>query len=80
MADNTQKKILRLTFATTLGSTFSLTLPAPKEDLTAVEAEAAMNLILAKNMFMTTGGELGGIRDIKVVYTTTADLYDPPQY
>ncbi|SHN84849.1 DUF2922 domain-containing protein [Desulfitobacterium chlororespirans] len=80
MAENSQKKILRLTFATTLGSTFSLTLPAPKEELTALEAEAAMNLILAKNMFMTTGGELGGIRDIKVVDTTTADLYDPPQY
>ncbi|MEM5816912.1 MAG: DUF2922 domain-containing protein, partial [Desulfitobacterium hafniense] len=69
MAESTQQKILRLTFATTQGSTFTLTLPSPREDLTAVEAEAATNLILAKNMFMTAGGELIGLKDIKVVDT-----------
>ncbi|EHQ90121.1 DUF2922 domain-containing protein [Desulfosporosinus youngiae] len=77
---NTQQKTLRLTFATTLGSTFTLTLPAPREDLTAAEAEAAMELIIAKNMFLTTGGELIGKRDIKITDSTTTDLYDPPQY
>ncbi|EHQ91628.1 DUF2922 domain-containing protein [Desulfosporosinus youngiae] len=76
----TQQKTLRLTFATTLGSTFTLTLPSPRADLTAAEAEAAMELIIAKNMFFTTGGELIGKKDIKITDSTTTDLYDPPQY
>lgn len=76
---NTQKT-LRLTFATTLGSTFTLTLPAPRADLTAAEAEAAMELIISKNMFVTTGGELIGKKDIKMTDSTTTDLYDPPLY
>ncbi|MCO1601929.1 DUF2922 domain-containing protein [Desulfosporosinus nitroreducens] len=76
---NTQKT-LRLTFVTTLGSTFTLTLPAPRADLTAAEAEAAMDLIISKNMFVTTGGELIGKKDIKITDSTTTDLYDPPIY
>lgn len=76
---NTQKT-LRLTFVTTLGSTFTLTLPAPRADLTAAEAEAAMELIISKNMFVTTGGELIGKKDIKMTDSTTTDLYDPPLY
>ncbi|MDA8223138.1 MAG: DUF2922 domain-containing protein [Desulfitobacterium hafniense] len=76
---NTQKT-LRLTFVTTLGSTFTLTLPAPRADLTAAEAEAAMELIISKNMFVTTGGELIGKKDIKITDSTTTDLYDPPLY
>ncbi|AGA68299.1 Protein of unknown function (DUF2922) [Desulfitobacterium dichloroeliminans LMG P-21439] len=79
MATSTQK-VLRLTFATTLGNSFTITLPNPREDLTTLEAEAVMNLIVAKNMFMTSVGELTGKRDIKVIDTTTADLYDPPQF
>jgi len=77
---NTQLKTLRLTFVTTLGSTFTLTLPAPRADLTAAEAEAAMELIISKNMFVTTGGELIGKKDIKITDSTTTDLYDPPLY
>ncbi|SDH31352.1 DUF2922 domain-containing protein [Desulfosporosinus hippei] len=79
MAD-TQQKTLRLTFATTQGSTFTLTLPAPRTDLTAAEVEAAMELIISKNMFVTTGGELIGKKDIKITDSTTTDLYDPPLY
>ncbi|MDO0823484.1 DUF2922 domain-containing protein [Desulfosporosinus nitroreducens] len=74
------QKTLRLTFVTTLGSTFTLTLPAPRADLTAAEAEAAMDLIISKNMFVTTGGELIGKKDIKITDSTTTDLYDPPIY
>jgi len=49
-----------LTFVTTLRSTFTLALPAPRADLTAAEVEAATELIISKNMFVTTGGELIG--------------------
>ena len=72
-----QQKTLRLIFATTQGSTFTLTLPAPRADLTAAQAEAVMDLIIAKNLFLTAGGELVGKKDIKIMDLTTTDLYDP---
>ncbi|WP_436628256.1 DUF2922 domain-containing protein [Desulfosporosinus nitroreducens] len=63
-----------------MGGTFTLTLPAPRADLTAAKAEAAMELINSKNMFVTTGGELIEKKDIKITDSTTTDLYDPPLY
>lgn len=79
MATSTQK-LLRLVFVNSLGGTYTLSFPQPKAGLTAAEAEAVMNLIVTKNMFLISGGELIGKRDIKIVDTTTNDLYDPPQY
>lgn len=74
----TTKKILRMTFENTSGSTTSITLPEPNEDILAADIEAAMDLIIAKNIFTTTGGELTAKRDIKIIDTTTNDLYDVP--
>jgi len=72
------KKVLRMTFNNALGSAVSFTLPEPKADLTAVAIEAVMDQIIAKNIFLTTGGELVSKRDIKLVDTTTDDLYNVP--
>ena len=77
MAMSTTKN-LRATFENANGSTFTLTLPEPREDVTAVEIEAAMDLVIAKNIFSTSGGDLTAKRDIKIVDTTTDDLFDPP--
>ena len=73
----TTSKILRMVFSTQGGSTFSITLPEPREDLTPAEAEAAMDQIISDNIFATAGGDLTGKRDIKIVDTTTTDLFDP---
>lgn len=70
-------RVLRMVFSTQGGSTSSITLPQPREDLTAAEVEAVMEQIITKNIFTTTGGDLTGKRDIKVVDTTTTDLFDP---
>lgn len=75
----TTNKVIRLTFATVTGKTFSITLPNPRADLSKAEAEAVMDTIIAKNIFITTGGELVGKRDIRVIDTSTNDLFDPPQ-
>ena len=77
MAISTRKN-LRLVFDNTAGSTFTITLPEPKEDLTAAQIETAMDLVIARDIFTTTGGNLVGKRDIKIVDTVTNDLYDPP--
>jgi len=75
----TTNKVVRLTFTTAGGKTFSITIPDPKEDLDKAEAEAVLDTVILKNIFLTSSGELIGKRDIKVVGTTTDDLYDPPQ-
>lgn len=72
------KKVLRMTFNSALGSAVSITLPEPKEDLTAAQIEAVMDQIIAKDIFLTSGGALVSKRDVKIVDTTTDDLYDVP--
>ncbi|MEL7656503.1 MAG: DUF2922 family protein, partial [Bacillota bacterium] len=37
------------------------------------------NTVLSRNVFLSPGGTLTGIRDIKVIDTTTNDLFDPQQ-
>jgi hypothetical protein len=75
---STTKKVLRMTFNNASGSAVTITLPEPKESLTAAQIEAVMEQIIAKNIFLTSGGELISKRDVKVVDTTTDDLYDQP--
>ncbi|WP_425803128.1 DUF2922 domain-containing protein [Desulfitobacterium sp. Sab5] len=75
----TTNKVLRLTFTTAGGKTYSINIPDPKEDLQKAEAEAVMDTIVQKNIFFTSSGALTGKRDIRVIDTTTNDLYDPPQ-
>ena len=75
---NTNKKVLRMTFNNALGSAVSITLQDPKADLTAAQIEAVMDQIIAKDIFLTSGGALVSKRDIKIVDTTTNDMYDLP--
>ncbi|MFZ3131748.1 MAG: DUF2922 domain-containing protein [Desulfosporosinus sp.] len=75
---STTKKVLRMTFNNASGNAVSITLPEPKASLTAAQIEAVMEQIITKNIFLTTGGELISKRDVKVVDTTTDDLYDQP--
>ena len=75
----TTSKVARLTFTTAGGSTFAITIPDPKADMQLAEAVAVMNSLIASDLFITPSGALTGIRDIKVIDTTTNDFYDPPE-
>lgn len=75
---STTKKVLRMTFTNALGNAVTITLPEPKASLTAAQIEAVMDQIITKNIFLTSGGELISKRDVKIVDTTTDDLYDQP--
>ena len=55
----------------------TITLPEPKASLTSVQIDAVMDQIITTNIFLTSGGELISKRDVKIVDTTTEDLYDP---
>ncbi|AGA68956.1 Protein of unknown function (DUF2922) [Desulfitobacterium dichloroeliminans LMG P-21439] len=69
----------RLSFTTSDGNTFTITVPQPREDIILNDAMDVMNSVIAGEIFLTAHGTLSGIRDIKVIDTTTSDLYDPPQ-
>ncbi|HBW34446.1 MAG TPA: hypothetical protein DEF89_03390 [Desulfosporosinus sp.] len=71
---------MRLTFTTAGGKTFAITIPNPRVDLQQAEVMAVMDSIIASDLFLTSSGALTGIRDIKVIDTTTNDLFDPPPH
>ncbi|MGB9975822.1 DUF2922 domain-containing protein [Thermovenabulum sp.] len=49
---------LELSFQNAAGKTVRFTVPDPKQDLTPENVQSAMNLILLKNVFSSTGGDL----------------------
>jgi hypothetical protein len=71
------KKTLRLSFGTETGTTVSFSFDNPKEGLTEGEITAAMDDIIAKNIFLSTGGDLVEKKDAKIIDTVTTDMYDP---
>lgn len=73
----TSSRTLRMVFRSQGGTSMTISLDNPRADLTAAEIEAAMDLIIAKNIFNTNGGDLASKYDIKIVDQTTNDLYDP---
>lgn len=75
----TTSRVARLTFTTDGGKMFAITLPNPKEGLQQAEVMAVMDAIIASDIFFTSSGALTGIRDIKVIDTSTDDLFDQPQ-
>ena len=72
------KKVLRMTFNNALGNAVTITLANPKADLTAAQVESVMDQIITKNIFVTSGGDFISKRDVKIINTTTDDLFDQP--
>jgi len=73
----TTSQTLRMVFRSQGGTSMTISLDNPRSDVTAAEIEAAMDTIINKNIFNTTGGDLASKYDIKIVDKTTNDLYDP---
>ncbi|MGQ9823899.1 MAG: DUF2922 domain-containing protein [Desulfotomaculales bacterium] len=68
---------LRMVFKNEAGSNFTISLDNPRDNVTPAEIEAAMDQIIAKNVFLTPGGALVTKQDVKIVDRTVNDLYDP---
>lgn len=68
---------LRMSFKNQSGNTVTISLDNPKSDLTGAAVEAAMDLIITKNIFTTSGGDLVSKADAKLISTDTTDLYTP---
>lgn len=52
------EKTLLMTFINEEGTKTSITISAIRDDLTQVEVSAAMDVIIAKNIFQSSGGNL----------------------
>ncbi|MEL1135508.1 DUF2922 domain-containing protein [Desulfitobacterium sp. THU1] len=74
----TTSKVARLSFSTVGGQAFSITISNPREDLTQAEVLTVMDTIVSSDIFFTSGGALTGTRDVKIIDTTTNDLFDAP--
>lgn len=65
--------VLEMFFKTGEGKIFRLAVDDPKTDLTPAEVEAAMNLILTKNIFAVEGG-LASVDSAQIVTTNIEPL------
>lgn len=67
---------LQMTFLTEAGTRTTISLDNPKDTLTQAEVTAAMDQVIAKNIFNTVGGDLVSKHSAQIVDTTTNVLYE----
>lgn len=65
---------LQLVFRNEEGSLFTINLAKPKENLTAANVTSVMDLILAKNIFRSTGGPLVSKVRARIVARELTDI------
>ncbi|OPX90707.1 MAG: hypothetical protein A4E53_00885 [Pelotomaculum sp. PtaB.Bin104] len=70
-------KVLRMSFKNEGGNTVSISLDAPRDNVTEAEVQTAMDLVITKNIFTSSGGNLVSKSDAKIIDTTVTDLYTP---
>lgn len=68
------QKRLELVFQTTGGGRLRISVPDPKDNLTAEEVQAAMNTIIAKNIFSSRTGDVDAILSARIVTSDTTEL------
>lgn len=67
-------KRLELIFQNAAGTRTTLAVIDPQDNLTEAEVQAAMELILAKNIFTSTGGDLVAIIGARIVTREVTDI------
>lgn len=75
MDTNVSKRLI-MTFKTTDDKSVSLSIDDPREDITEEEIKTAMDLVVSKNIFASSGSDIFKSVSAKVVitYTTGYDL------
>lgn len=73
----TEKTYLELTFTTVGGVDYKLNVEKPKEPVNPTDVQAAMNDIIAANIFENGGGNLNGIKGARIVTRTSTDVVLP---
>jgi len=70
------EQVLEMVFKTGTGKSFRITLDAPRIDIDPVEVEAAMNLIISKDIFNVEGG-LVAIEGANIITTEEEQIVFP---
>lgn len=65
---------LQLNFKNELGRNFRITVDDARENLTDDEIKAAMDTILVKNIFNTSGGNLTAAAGAQLITTTSKEF------
>ena len=67
---------LQMRFLTQLGNRVTISLDNPTDTLTEAEVTAAMDQIIAKNIFVTSGGDLVGKDSAQIIDRTVNVIYE----
>ena len=67
-------RTLKLPFKNMAAKDVNLLVANPKQDITRTEAVATQNLVVAKNLFTSTGGDLVSAGDPVILISDTAAL------
>ncbi|WP_027365057.1 DUF2922 domain-containing protein [Desulfotruncus alcoholivorax] len=67
---------LQMRFVTQAGNRVTISLDNPKDTLTEAEVTAAMDQIIAKNIFVTSGGDLVSKDSAQIVDRTVNIIYE----
>jgi len=68
-------QVLRMVFLNAASKQVNLSVNNPKDTLTAAEVQAVMDSIIAKNVFLSAGGDLVSKVSARIVDTTTNELF-----
>lgn len=68
------EKTLQMVFLNNTGKNVSLNISGVKDNVTAAEIKALMELIVAKNVFSSTGGDLKSVLSASIVSRDTETL------
>ncbi|AYO31458.1 DUF2922 family protein [Biomaibacter acetigenes] len=67
-------KNLEMIFQNAAGKNARISVADPKDNLTAAEVQTAMDTILAKNIFNTTGGDIVKVVSARIVTRDVAEI------
>ncbi len=67
-------KTLVMTFLNESGKKVSLNVTTPKDTLTEAEINTAMDTVISKNIFYSTGGNLISKDSAKIIDKTTTEM------
>ena len=67
-------KTLQLQFETALGKNVTITVDAPRNNLTETEIQTGMQTIIASNAFQSDGSPLAVIKKAQVVDRTVTEI------
>jgi hypothetical protein len=68
------KRVLELVFTTTTGKETKINIENPKEPVVEADVKAAMDKIVAANVFLFGTGEITGIKGARIVERSTTDV------